>query len=94
MLRPGQFTLRALLVAVAFVAAACAVVQFSRTTDKPLGLFWVALAMPVTVCGAIGAFRGRAMRWIEFALAVEGALMLLGIVVVLLSLILSLPIRL
>jgi hypothetical protein len=35
MLRPGQFTLKALFIATAFIAAACAVVQFNRTTDHP-----------------------------------------------------------
>ena len=37
MLRPGQFTLKSLLIATAFIAAACALLRYIVAGDRPRG---------------------------------------------------------
>jgi hypothetical protein len=78
MLAKGQFTLRALFVATAFIAAACALVRFIATTNEPAGQFEVALLVPILICGAVGTLRGRVQRWLAYGVMVECALMAAG----------------
>jgi hypothetical protein len=79
MLKPGQFPLRALFGATAFVAAAAALVQAIRTTSDPLGQFWCALLVPVLICGAVGTLRGRVRPWLGFGVMFDIGLTLLAL---------------
>ncbi len=81
MLRPGQFTLKALFIATAFFAAACALVQFVRVTGGLTGLL-ASLSVPVLVCGAVGVLRGRILFWISY-----GVLIALGLLLVVMALV-------
>jgi hypothetical protein len=77
MVRPGQFTLKALLIATAFVAAAAALVQFIRTTRETERQFEAALLVPILICGAVGTLRGRVRPWIGYGVMFDIGLMLL-----------------
>lgn len=65
-LRPGQFALRALFIATAFVAAACGAVQFIRSTEGPTGRLAAELFVPFLFFGAVGAFRGQVQTWLGY----------------------------
>jgi hypothetical protein len=82
MLAKGQFTLKSLFVATAFVAVAAALVQFTRATREPEKQFEAALLVPILNCGAIGVVRGRLMAWLSYGVAVDCLLMTVGLVFV------------
>lgn len=80
MLRPGQFTLKSLLVATAFIAAAAALVQFIRTTTYVEKQFEAGLLVPVLLCGAIGVLRGgRLLSWLGYGLLLDIPLLLIAL---------------
>jgi Phage integrase family len=60
MLRDGQFTLRSLLIATAFIAAACALVRYVVTSDEATGQLLALLPVPILICGADAEREARA----------------------------------
>ena len=66
MLTAYQFTLRSLLVATGFIAAACALVRFIATTHEPASQFLAAMWVPVLICAAVGKLRGRVQAWLAY----------------------------
>ncbi len=74
-LRPGQFGLGSLLVAVAFVALACAaakrLVDLNGSPFQATPGLLAALFVPIFVCGAIGVLRGKVRFWLTYGLAVD-----------------------
>jgi hypothetical protein len=70
MLRPGQFTLKALFVATAFVALACGAIQIMLTSDWQIGKLMAADAVPILFCGAVGTLLGRVWAWLCFGAAI------------------------
>jgi hypothetical protein len=79
-LKPGQFTLKALFGATAFVAAAAALVQFIRTTPVPFIQFEAAFLVPVLLCAAVGTLRGLVWRWVSYGCVFDLGLMLLALI--------------
>jgi hypothetical protein len=74
MLAKGQFTLKILFVATAFIALACGSVQyiFSPSADRLVWLFaW--LSVPIFLCGAFGAIRGRLRLWLAYGVGIDVA---------------------
>jgi hypothetical protein len=74
-LRPGQFTLGTLLIAVTFVALACAaakrLVDLNGSPFQAMPLLLAALFVPILVCGAIGVLRDKVRFWLSYGLAVD-----------------------
>jgi hypothetical protein len=71
MLAKGQFTLRALFVATAFIALACAAVRFIVSINEPMGQLLAALPIPILICGAVGVLRGRLRFWVSFGIVID-----------------------
>ena len=84
MLTAHQFTLRSLLIATGFIAAACALVRFIATTDEPAGQFLAAMWVPLLICAAVGKLRGRMQAWLAYGVFFDGMVIavaaLLGLV--------------
>jgi hypothetical protein len=74
-LRPGQFTLGTLLIAVTFVGLACAaakrLVDLNGSPFQATPQLIVALFLPIFVCGATGVLRGKVRFWLSYGLAVD-----------------------
>jgi hypothetical protein len=75
MLRDGQFTLRSLFVATAFIALACAAVRYVVTTAGSTGQVLGALSVPILICGAVGVIYGRVKAGLGIGVAISFALL-------------------
>ena len=75
MLRDGQFTLRSLLIATAFIAAACAAVRYVATSDEPTGQLLALLPVPILIGGAAGAICGRVKAGLGIGIAIAFVLL-------------------
>ena len=75
MLRDGQFTLRALFVATAFIAMACAAVRYVVTSDEPTGQLLALLPVPILICEAVGVIFGRVKAGLGLGIAIAFALL-------------------
>jgi len=71
MIREGQFTLRALFIATAFVALACVAVRYIVSPfaeDAERLAAW--LTLPVLLGGAVGSIRGQLRAWLAYGAAI------------------------
>jgi hypothetical protein len=68
----NQFTLRSLLVATAFIAAACALGRFIATTREPGAQFLAAIWIPLLIFAAVGKLRGRVQSWLAYGVLFDG----------------------
>ena len=73
MLRRGQFTLASLFVATAFIALACAATRYAVAGAEPMGKLYALASIPVLLCGAFGAFRGRLRLWLAYGVGIDVA---------------------
>lgn len=69
-----QFTLRAMFVATAFVAAASAAAKYAVAGNDPYAQFVAILAFPVFVGSAVGTLAGQMWRWIRAGIWADLAL--------------------
>jgi len=82
--RPWQFSLGSLLIAVVFVAIACAAAKCfmmaiqlrNLPLDSPIP-FLALLTIPVSLCGAIGILLAHLKAWLAYGVVFD--LMLIGI---------------
>jgi hypothetical protein len=71
MVRPGQFSLRALFIATTFVALACLAARFVGSPwCEPLVRLLAWFALPVLIAGAVGAIRGRHRAWLGYGVTI------------------------
>jgi hypothetical protein len=70
-----QFSLRAMFIATAFVAAASAAAKYAVVGDAPHVQFVAIFAFPILVGCAIGTLAGQMWRWIRAGIFADVALL-------------------
>jgi galactitol-specific phosphotransferase system IIC component len=82
--QPWQFSLGSQLTAVVFVAIACAAWRYFALSIEPPNLPVKSVlplsslyAIPISLCGAIGALRGHLWRWLFYGIVIDIVLPLL-----------------
>lgn len=78
MLRPGQFSLKSLFIATAFVAVGCVVVRFIATTNLTMDQLEFVLVASIPICGIVGALRGQVRPWLRNGVAIYLLLLILA----------------
>ncbi len=83
--QPWQFSLGSLLIAVVFVALACAAGKFVVSMDHHatplveisgiLSLFGI----PIALCGAVGVLRGHLKAWLAYGAMIDLVLVVTGL---------------
>jgi hypothetical protein len=76
--RPWQFSLRALLIAVVFVALASAAASYcavptvrDRPPPEPMGVLLALFSVPVFLCGGVGVLRGQLKFWLAYGIVID-----------------------
>ena len=84
-LRSRQFSLGGLFLAVAFVALACVAAKYfviggryvASSADVAVRVL-VFFGVPPSLCGAVGALRGKVVRWLWYGIGID--LMIFGLI--------------
>jgi hypothetical protein len=66
-----QFTLRAMFIAIAVAAAACAAAKYFVEGDDPYAMFVAIFAIPILLCCTVGTLTGRRSRWFGIGVGID-----------------------
>jgi hypothetical protein len=72
-----QFSLASLLVATAFVAAACAALRLMFGDSDRTGKVFGFLMLPILLCGGVGSIRGRLVEWLVYGVTIFAGIVIL-----------------